>query len=43
MAPKTKSIASSLSVVTSEIQMGDSAIQEAPISGNKTTQISFRY
>ena len=43
MAPKTKHVASSSSVVTPEVQMGGSSTQKAPISGNKTTRIDFRY
>ena len=35
MAPKTKPVAFSLSVVVSENQVGSSSTQEAPILGNK--------
>ena len=43
MAPKTKHVASSSSVVAPEAQMGGPSPQEAPISGNKTIRTGFRH
>jgi len=43
MALKTKPIASSSSVVAPEAQMGGSSMQEAPILGNKITEIGFHH
>jgi len=43
MAPKTKPVASSSSVVAPKAQIGCSSMQEAPISGKKTIWIGFHH
>ena len=41
MAPKTKPVAASSSVVAPEVQMGGSFTQEAPISGKEPFDLVF--